>query len=149
VSLATDIGDPLRRLEAIKRSLAQARSDRVSLPAQAGSTYALLRAAPLIAKQLPGVGRLVPAVFNLSISTTEGSEQTRYCNGARLEAVYTMSQLMQSRALSIDCVSYGSTLNIGIIGARDTLPHLQRLAVYMGKAVDDLEELVELGGAAA
>jgi hypothetical protein len=33
-------------------------------------------------------------------------------------------------------------LNIGLTGARDTLPHLQRMAVYMGKALADLEQLV-------
>ena len=54
-----------------------------------------------------------------------------------------MGQLMQFSALSIDCVSYAGTINIGITGARDTLPHLQRLAVYLGKALADLEELVQ------
>ena len=34
------------------------------------------------------------------------------------------------------------TLNIGFTGARDTLPHLQRMAVYLGRALEDLEELV-------
>ena len=56
-----------------------------------------------------------------------------------------MGQLMQFSALSIDCVSYAGTLNIGFTGARDTLPHLQRMAVYLGKALEDLEELVEQG----
>ena len=30
-------------------------------------------------------------------------------------------------------------LNFGFTGARDTLPHLQRLAIYMGEAVEELE----------
>ncbi len=30
------------------------------------------------------------------------------------------------------------TLNFGFIGCRDTLPHLQRLAVYTGEALDQL-----------
>ena len=51
---------------------------------------------------------------------------------------------MQFSALSIDCVSYAGTLNIGFTGARDTLPHLQRLAVYLGKAVADLEALLQV-----
>jgi hypothetical protein len=40
-------------------------------------------------------------------------------------------------------VSYAGTLNIGFTGARDTLPHLQRLAVYVGQALADLEQLVQ------
>jgi hypothetical protein len=88
------------------------------------------------------VGRFVPPLFNLAVSNTPGANKTRYFNGARLDAIYPMSQLMQFSALSIDCVSYAGTFNIGFTGARDTLPHLQRMAVYFGKAVDDLEELV-------
>ena len=46
-----------------------------------------------------------------------------------------------SQALNITLQSYASTVNFGFIGGRDTLPHLQRLAVYTGEALDELEEL--------
>ena len=52
-----------------------------------------------------------------------------------------MSQLLQFSALSIDCVTYAGTINIGFTGARDTLPHLQRMAVYLGRALEDLEAM--------
>ena len=94
---------------------------------------------------MAGVGQFVPPLFNLGVTNTQGSEKPLYVNGARLEAVYPMSQLMQFSALSIDCVNYAGTFNIGFTGARDTLPHLQRLAVYLGKALEDLEELVASG----
>jgi len=145
VSLGTDIGEPLKRLEAIKESMQQVREDRASLPDEAVTSYVLLRAAPLYASQLPVVGRIVPPLFNLGVSNTPGPDKPVYFNGARMEAIYPMGQLMQFSALSIDCVSYAGTINIGFTGARDTLPHLQRLAVYMGKALEDLEELVQQG----
>lgn len=142
VALGTDVGDPLARLEAVKKSMQQVREDRASLPEEAVTSYVMMRAAPIYASQLPGLGRMVPPLFNLSISNTPGPEKPQYFNGARLEALYPISQLMQFSALSIDCVSYAGTLSIGFTGARDTLPHLQRLAVYLGKAASDLEELV-------
>ena len=119
------------------------REDRASLPEDAATSYVMMRAAPIYASQMPGLGRFVPPLFNLSVSNTPGPDRPRYFNGARLEAIYPVSQLMQFSALSIDCTSYAGTLNIGITGARDTLPHLQRIAVYLGKAASDLEELVE------
>ena len=85
----------------------------------------------------------------MAISFTSGAEKARFYNGARLEAIYPVSPLLQYSALSIDCVNYAGTLNIGFTGARDTLPHLQRIAVYFGKAVADLEEIVEAGEGAA
>ncbi|MDX1736317.1 MAG: WS/DGAT domain-containing protein, partial [Halioglobus sp.] len=96
--------------------------------------------------QLPTLGRLVPPMFNLTVSNTPGSDSARYFSGARLEAIYPMNLLLQYSALSIDCVSYAGTLNIGFTGARDTLPHLQRLAVYTGKAVEDLEGALQRAG---
>ena len=123
----------------------EVREDRASLPDEAVTSYVLLRAAPVYASQLARVGQFIPPLFNLAVSNTPGSEEVLYFNGARLEAVYPMSQLLQFGALSIDCVNYAGTFNIGFTGARDTLPHLQRLAVYFGKAIADLEELVAEG----
>ncbi|MCB1701226.1 MAG: wax ester/triacylglycerol synthase family O-acyltransferase [Halioglobus sp.] len=143
VELGTNIGDPLARLAAVKKSIKVVRDDRNSLPEEAVTPYVLLRAAPMFASQLPAVGRFVPPVFNLKISNVQGTDSPMYFDGARLDAIYPISQLLQYGALSIDCVSYAGTLNIGFTGARDTLPHLQRLAVYVGRALDDLEQLVQ------
>ncbi len=149
VSLGTNVGDPVARLQALKASMKEVREDRASLPEEAVTSYVLMRAAPLYASQLSGVGRFVPPLFNLAVSNTHGADKPLYLNGARMEAVYPLSPLLQFSALSIDCVSYAGTYNIGFTGARDTLPHLQRMAVYFGKALADLEELVaELEGAA-
>ena len=149
VALGTHIGDPLRRLEAVKASISAVRADRASLPQSSVTPYVLLRSAPVYASQLPGLGGLVPPLFNLSVSNTVGSDKARYLLGSRLDAIYPVNPLLQHSALSIDCVNYAGTLNIGFTGARDTLPHLQRLAVYTGKAVEDLESLVASQGAQA
>ena len=147
VAMGTHIGNPMARLQAVKRSIQGVREDRQSLPEDAATSYALMRAAPLIASQLRTVGRFVPPLFNLQISMTDGGDQPAWFDGARLESIYPLSHLMQFTALSIDCVNYAGTLNIGFTGARDTLPHLQRLAVYVGRALSDLEELAQAGEA--
>jgi WS/DGAT/MGAT family acyltransferase len=149
VEMGTHIGDPLARLAAVKQSMSAVREDRASLPEEAATYYALLRGAPLLAGQLPGVGRFIPPVFNLKISNTPGVEHSLYFEGARLESIYPISQLFQRTALSIDCVSYAGTFNVGFTGARDTLPHLQRMAVYLGQALEDLEDIVRQGKQAA
>ncbi len=143
VELGTQFADPMDRLAAVKQSIQSVREDRQSLPGEVVTPYVLLRAAPLVAAQLPGIGRLVPPVFNLGVSNSTGPDAPRYFDGARLDAIYTLNHLMQHSALSIDCVSYAGTLNIGFTGARDTLPHLQRLAVYLGRAMTELEQIVE------
>jgi hypothetical protein len=42
-------------------------------------------------------------------------------------------------ALNITMLSYAGTLNLGFIGDRDALPHLQRLAVHTGDALAELD----------
>jgi WS/DGAT/MGAT family acyltransferase len=142
VELGTHIGDPHKRLAAVKASIAGVRQDRASLPEEAVLSYVMLRAAPLFFSQLSQLGGLVPPVYNLAVSNTPLVASRRYLDGARLEAIYPVSPLLQFSALSIDCVSYAGMLNIGFTGARDTLPHLQRLAVYLGKALEDFEQLL-------
>ena len=45
-------------------------------------------------------------------------------------------------ALNITAHSYAGTLDVGFIGDHAALPHLQRLAVHTGEALDDLERAV-------
>ena len=59
---------------------------------------------------------------------------------ARLEATYPVSIPIHGMALNITLQSYADTMNFGFVGCRDTLPHLQRLAVYTGDALDELEK---------
>ncbi len=44
-----------------------------------------------------------------------------------------------SMALNITAHSYAGTLDLGFVGDRDGIPHLQRLAVRTGEALDELE----------
>ena len=60
-----------------------------------------------------------------------------------MEAAYPVSLISHGQALNITCQSYAGTLNFGFIGDRDTVPHLQRLAVYTGDALKELEEALE------
>ena len=145
LSLNTHLGDAQERLEAIKGSMRSLREEVESLPHHAVAPYTFTRSLPIYGSQLPVVGSLVPPLFNLSISgIVAGPKHPVFLRGARLEALYSLNVLMQHSALSIDVIRYGDTLNVALTGARDTLPRLQRIAVYMGRALDDLEKLYTL-----
>ncbi len=142
IELGTNEADAKARLKAIKKSMSDVRLARNQLSSGAISIYSAVRSGQVFASQIPLVGRLVPSLFNLSVSHTAVDPSEKFLAGSRLETIYPISQLMQYSALSIDCVSFGENLNIGFIGARDTLPHLQRIAVYFGKSLDEFEELL-------
>lgn len=140
-NLATDVADPLSRLETIKASTEKAKEHLQSLPRDALMKYTVVLMAPYMMQLITGLGGRVKPVFNVTISNVPGPEQPLYFNGAKLEAMYPVSLIAHGGALNITCLSYAGTLNFGFTGCRDTLPHMQRLAVYTGEA---LQELVEL-----
>jgi diacylglycerol O-acyltransferase / wax synthase len=146
--LGTNIGDPRARLEAIKRSTGAAKQQLGTLPRTALGTQAVVINGPYILALLAGLGGHTPVPFSVGVSNVPGPTEPLYFNGSRLDAIFPVSLLMHGNALNITCVSYAGTLNFGLIGARDTLPHLQRLAIYLGEAVEELKEIL-LGAAPA
>jgi len=146
VSLATDIADPLERLRAIQRSAEASKTHLKSLSRPALLPYTVLSGLPYALTLLTGLAPFVRPPSSVNISNVPGPARHVYFAGARVEAIYPMSMLFHGSALNITCVSYAGTLNFGFTGARDTLPRLQRLAVYMGEALEELDVL--LAGAA-
>jgi len=141
-SLATDEADPMRRLEAIKASTRRAKSHLQSLPRSALIQYTMLLMSPYILQLVTGMGGRMRPVFNVTISNVPGPTETLYYEGARLEAMYPVSLIAHGGALNITCLSYAGSLNFGYTGCRDTLPSMQRIAVYTGEALEDLENLL-------
>ncbi len=141
-NLATDVADPLRRLETIKESTEQAKEHLQSLPRSSITQYTIVLMAPYMLQLISGLGGRMRPVFNVTISNVPGPSERLYYNGAQLEAMYPVSLIAHGGALNITCLSYAGTLNFGFTGCRDTLPHMQRLAVYTGEALEELDSLL-------
>lgn len=142
-NLATDIADPLERLAAIKASTARAKEHLQAMPKSALTQYTMMIMGPYTLQLLTGLGGRARPVFNITISNVPGPDRPLYWNGAKLEATYPVSLIAHGGALNITCLSYAGTLNFGFTGCRDTLPHMQHIAVYTGEALDELRELLE------
>jgi WS/DGAT/MGAT family acyltransferase len=147
VSLATQVDDPLKRLRSIQRSAEASKAHLRALSKQALLPYTVLSGVPYALSLLTGLAPFVRPPSSVNISNVPGPERHVYFAGARVEALYPMSMLFHGSALNITCVSYAGTLNFGFTGARDTLPSLQKLAVYMGEAVDEIEALLHSNAA--
>jgi diacylglycerol O-acyltransferase / wax synthase len=141
VSLATDVEDPLERLAAISASSKRAKEQLQGMSRNAIIQYSALLLAPVSLQTLTGSGRMRPA-FNLVISNVPGPDYPLYFRGARIEASYPLSIPFQGYGLNITTFSYIDSLCFGFIGCRETLPHLQRLAVYGSEEFDLIEQRV-------
>jgi len=138
-SLATDVADPAERIAAIVASTSRAKQQLQGMSKAAVLQYSAFLVAPSMVQMLPGFAGRVPPTFNVVISNVPGPEEPLHFRGARLEASYPMSIPVHGQALNITCASYAGSVCFGFTGCRDTVPHLQRLAVFCGEALTELE----------
>jgi WS/DGAT/MGAT family acyltransferase len=142
--LGTDVEDPVERIRVIRASTQRAKE---RLPEATGAlmdVYTSVLMGPFLAPAVLGFGGYGPPDANLVISNVPGFREPRYFNGSRLEAYYPMSLLFHGQALNITAVSSAGRFCIGYTGCRDTLPHLQRIAVYSREALEQLEAALGL-----
>ena len=143
-ALGTDIEDPVERIAAIRASTQLAKE---RLPHAGGTmmdAYTSVLMGPFLAPAVLGLGGYGPPDANLVISNVPGLREPRYFNGSRLDAYYPLSLLFHGQALNITGVSSDGNFCIGYTGCRDTLPHLQRIAVYSGEALEEIEAALDL-----
>ncbi|MGE2837206.1 WS/DGAT/MGAT family O-acyltransferase [Mycobacterium sp. SMC-4] len=141
--MGTDIADPVERLEVISAATAAAKAELQKMSPAAIIAYSAALLAPAggqIAGALTGIEPPWPYTFNLCVSNVPGPREPLYFNGSRLEATFPVSIPIHGMALNITLQSYADTINVGFVGCRDRLPHLQRLAVYTGEALAELEK---------
>jgi diacylglycerol O-acyltransferase / wax synthase len=143
VRLGTE--DVRERFDVIRRSSSAGRDFLKQMSTKALMDFTVLISSPQILTRLPGIGSRVPPTYNVIISNVPGPRSKLYFLGSEMEAYYPISALFHGQALNITVLSYAGGLYFGFTGCADKVPHLQRLAVYTGEAIDELEQ-VFMGG---
>jgi diacylglycerol O-acyltransferase len=143
-ALGTDVADPVERLRAVNASTTQAKKQLDGMTKQAIMTYSQTLMAPVALQTLSAVTGLgvQPRTFNVVVSNVPGPPEPLYFAGARMDAAYPASIVSHGQALNITLFSYAGQMHFGFTGCRDTVPHLQRLAVQTGEALAELDEAV-------
>jgi WS/DGAT/MGAT family acyltransferase len=143
-SLATDVADPKQRIETIVASTRKAKEQLQGMSKAAILQYSATLVAPALMQMMPVTAGKARPTFNVVISNVPGPDEPLYFRGARLEGSFPVSIPVHGQALNITCSSYAGSMCFGFTGCRDTVPHLQRIAVYCGTALDELEEALDL-----
>ena len=92
--------------------------------------------------QMAGIGKVIPPLFNLVVSNVVAPQKKLYLKGSELEALYPISLLFDGYALNVTIVGYSDKVSMGFVGCRAATPSLQRLAVYTGDALEELEKSI-------
>lgn len=139
-NLGTHKGDPLERLNIIHRSVQHAKERFSRMKPSEILSYSG------VVYSLAGLNLLTGAAprhqaFNIVISNVPGPKEPLYWNGARLDAMYPVSVLMDGQALNITLTSYQNKLEVGITACRHTLPRVQVMLALLEEEIQTFEHL--------
>jgi diacylglycerol O-acyltransferase len=143
VSLATDIDDPVQRLDTIARSTRVAKEQEQLHRGRLVGDVAQIAAPGLVARVAHSVAgtRLFDRVrppFNVMVSGVKGPDFPLFCAGSRVEAMYPVGPIAEGVGLNVTIFSYLDQLQFGLLACRKLLPELDDLAVAIDDAFDEL-----------
>lgn len=143
-NLGTHKEDPLERLKIVRRSVLNAKERFKRMNANQILNYS---AFVYGAAGLNIASGLMPKrqAFNLVISNVPGPQEPLYWNGARLEALYPASIVLDGQALNITMTSYLDKLEVGLTACRNSLPKMQNLLTHLEDEIQRFEQIVDGG----
>jgi WS/DGAT/MGAT family acyltransferase len=123
VTLATDIADPVKRLQKIHSAATRAKASAHG--GGKGTMEFVQNLPPLFLTVLAeSVGAEQAAHLigsNIVISTMRGDSKPRYMAGARIDSMYPVSVIAAGIAVNLTCISDGNSLDIGLTVNPDTI----------------------------
>ena len=140
-NLGTHKENPLERLDIIRRSILNSKKKFKRMTSNQILNYS---AFVYSAAGLNIISGLMPKrqAFNLVISNVPGPRDPLYWNGAKLEALYPASIVLDGQALNITMTSYLDKLEVGLTACRNALPKMQNLLIYLEDEIQRFEEII-------
>jgi WS/DGAT/MGAT family acyltransferase len=143
VSLATDIKDPVRRLQAIRDASNAAKSTSgrgKSIVPMDFPTIGLPWVVHALASMYGryGIANLAPPLVNLVVSNVPGPPVPLYFAGARMAKYWPISIVQHGLGLNITVESYAGALGFGVITASEAVRKPRRVAEALVAAYQQL-----------
>ena len=143
VSLASDIDDPVARLDAISESARVAKDQeklhhgrflgdlaQVAVPALAARVARAVAGTRLFDKMRP------PA--NVTVSSVRGPDFAIFCAGSRVVDMYPVGPMAEGIGVNVTVFSYLDRVCFGALACRRLVPDLDQMADYLDEALAEL-----------
>lgn len=143
MSLATDVDDPVERLESIRDANTVAKDHTNALDANLLTDWAQFAAPSVFGSAVRMYSRLRlserhPVVHNLVISNVPGPNFPLYFLGARIEKMLPMGPVFHGAGLNCTVMSLDGELHVGFIACKDSVPDAWPLAEGVKDAMAEL-----------
>jgi WS/DGAT/MGAT family acyltransferase len=143
VSLASDIDDPVRRLDAIAESSRVAKEQEKLHRGRLLGDLAQIAVPALVTRMARAVSgaRLFDKVrppFNVTVSSVRVPDVTLFCAGSRVVAMYPVGPMAEGIGVNVTVFSYLDRVYFGLLACRRLIPELDELAVHFDDALGEL-----------
>ena len=148
VRLPTTEPDPLRALRMVQDDVAAAKDLHRALGSET-----LMELAEFAPRRLLNLGAKLYSgwnlaayhrpIYNLIISNVPGPTMPLYLNGAELLAFYPHGPIFEGVGLNLTVMSYQDSVDIGVIGCRDSVQDADQLATGFVDAIERLRAAAE------
>ncbi|MEM9967887.1 MAG: wax ester/triacylglycerol synthase family O-acyltransferase [Pseudomonadota bacterium] len=145
VALATNYGDPVKRLQKISQESGTSKTIAGSVKDAAPQDFTVIGAPTLLPglMQLYGGTRMadyIPQPVNLCISNNAGPPFPLYCAGAEVTALYPVSIATHGVGLNVTVQSYREHLDFGVTADYKAMPDVDDFADLLLHAFEELKE---------
>jgi diacylglycerol O-acyltransferase len=143
VSLASDVDNPVLRLDAISESARVAKEQeklhrgrflgdlaQIALPALATRLARAMAGTRLFDKVRPP--------FNVTVSSVRGPDFSLFCAGSRVADMYPVGPIAEGIGVNVTVFSYLDRVQFGLLACRRLLPELDDLVSYLDDALGEL-----------
>ncbi len=150
VSLATDVADPIERLQAVKRSTQSAKAMRNAIGAREIQSIGEVASPFILGTAIRTIYRTslmsrIPLRVNTVVSNVPGPNVPLYMCGGKVVAVFPSSVILEGMGLNVTVFSYLDRLDFGIHVDPDLVPDVWVLANEVPAALAELMEASGLG----
>lgn len=151
VQLATNIEDPLDRLEAIHENTLRGKSYQGAIGAKTLANMAEVvpfgianQAAKMYSRFQ--ISELHKPMFNLTITNVPGPKIPLYINGHKLHSVMGMAPIMDGMGLIITIFSYDGKVTMSATSDAKSMPDVDVFVKYLRESANEMEEAVKKMG---
>jgi diacylglycerol O-acyltransferase len=150
-SLATDVDDPVERLERIRdETLALKAAQRES--GGFGDMLDVVEVLPpwiynVMARLYTGlhvIERMERPFFNVLVSSVPGPPAALYFAGARILGLHPLGPVYDGMLINITAIGREDTLDVGLVACRQGVPGLEEIARELPRALEDLRSALGL-----
>ncbi len=141
------IEDPVKRLDAVRRSMDGLKESKQALGAEVISRFNDF-APPTLLAQASRIN-FSTRLFNLIVTNVPGPQIPLYVLGRELQDVFPVAFLPENHALAIAIMSYHGGIDFGLLGDYDGMEDIDMLATGLTESLADLRAAAEAAEARA